>query len=177
MTAKLPPDVERYFLAQLVATIFIDAGMKLLGTKSIFYAAIYSLCTILIIVTMVGMLNVKSRYGALLSGMMAAIVGWICFVALPRPLHYYNWISIAEGMALSACGTYLIFSTRKALYMALAVLWLALAGWRLCYCLEMTVDSWRAMNLWCPASLCIATFTWIGASQRNSPIRRISPLR
>lgn len=140
--------------------------MIFLGTKSPVYAGIYSFFTLIIIATIFGIIGDKIKH-LLISVGVGAIVAWICFVSLPRPLYYYNWISIAEGMTLAACGTILIFSAKKSLYMALAVLWLSLAAFRLTYALELGNPAWKHLNGWLPASACIITFTAIGILQRR----------
>jgi hypothetical protein len=167
LTARIPRDVFRYFLAQFFATIILESGMIFLGTKSPVYAGIYIFFTLLIIASMFGIVADKLK-NWMISWAVGVLVAWICFVALPRPLRYYNWISIGEGMTLTTCGCILVYNARKGLYLALGVLWLALAAFRLTYALELNNPSWKHLNSWLPAAACILCFTLIGLTRRRS---------
>jgi hypothetical protein len=159
--ADTPPDVERYLMAQFFYTVITQVATRVLGTRSPYYAAIYSVFTLLIIGTMMAMVSDKLKRW-ILSWMFGVLIAWTCYVALPKPLHYYNWISLGEGMALATCGSILIFNARKGVYLALSILWLLLAGFRLCYALEMQNAVWRTLNWYIPSGLCTVTFAAIG---------------
>jgi hypothetical protein len=67
-------------------------------------------------------------------------------------------------MTLTACGCLMIYHAKNSLYLSLGILWLALPAYRLCYALE---PSWKSLNGWLPAAMCVCCFTFIGYSSRR----------
>lgn len=166
-------DVRRYFLAQLAYTIVILIATLTLGTKSPIYAVLYVVFTLVIIVTMFGILQGKIRgfLAVLTSWAMGAFLGLRCFMALQEPIRYYQWITLAEGMTLAACGTFLIWHSPKeksrGIYFWMATLWLALAAYRLCYTIEIGNPYWTNLNRFFPALMCFVVFSIIAWSARR----------
>jgi hypothetical protein len=165
--AKLPMDVERYFLSQVLYGVAIEISVHIWGTHSPVYAAIYSIFTLVIISSMFGVLNGKMRSwnSVLFSFFVGFLVTLVCVASLHSPIPYYKSIFVIEGFFLTACGVFLIFNfqyTRPQwLYFSLGMLWLLLAGFRLCFAMGMGSAFWSKLNWDIPSLLCSVTFLGI----------------
>lgn len=99
-------------------------------------------------------------------GLLAALLVVLrAYVALEKPLHFYDWFALVEGAALTLAGTSLVFSAahheRPKLWLSLAALWLIQAVFRLGFVMSLPSPTWLHLNEVLPTVLVCGAYGYI----------------
>lgn len=163
-TAKRP-GLRLFFRAQLLYTLVLFMGYRLLGNHGDLYRAVYVGADLpvfmmaAILVAETG-LRLQQYLSALIFGLCIACIG----IYSAQRFSQDDWVCIVEGAYLSIIGMSMLLSEKWVLGV-IGTLYLALGVFDFGY----VRNGWESANTWLPSFLCIAAFSWIALNPRSMP--------
>jgi hypothetical protein len=167
-----PKSLRIYLAAMLAANVEIQL-FRGYGETSFTYATAYYIGTCVILAAMLNMVrdNYRKLWHVLLGAVATAFIIWKAWGGLPHPLPTYDKFYLLEGGTLTFCGAVLSYSaphvTRADVPLTLGFLWLALAGFRLGFALNLPSLTWLKLNEVLPYVFVIGAMGWVGIRLRE----------
>ncbi len=188
LAVPCPKPLRWYFASEVLHTIATQPFLSLYGETSLAYALAYYVTKVLILAAALNLAvsqSVRRRWSLIVGAIVAAIVAGRAWAGMPHPLHAYSVFSIFEGGLLADAGTILIFSaaylSRKAdslmreVALALSLLWLALAWFRMGFTMSVPSETWLKLNEVLPTLFVCAALGWSGLklTEIQKPMQRL----
>jgi hypothetical protein len=182
ITSQPPRYLWNYISAQAAVTLCLYSTLVFYSVSTTEYARVWALCTIALALTYMGLAHFflakhPAKGLALLSAtLLSAFCVFVSYRHLSKPLHAAEWLGIAAGAILVACGTLLGVSAPyhhgkdRAVALTLGLLFIFQSLWNVGFVLH-SIEEWEKANYVVPTMLCVAGWGWLGFVLRSSSKR------
>lgn len=161
LTAALrsPKPLRTFLWIELFSTVSTDMAYWHYG-QSRSYTVAYAIFHVIYTLAVLWLARprLKALFFALLVAFLATFqAGW----------HFTPEIGVtlAEGFVFVLAGVSMALTGCKRQYAVLAILWLAMGAFDLCFVGQMKLAEWLALNEWWPPLLATVAFLWISCLQ------------